>query len=183
MKFLFLFILTFYSFSTWSNNLIRNSGFEISDSVQETVAWTPQILMPGAKAMLKTTYDTQIQSTVLATWFLAPERAEGARFFQFVTLKPKRVYKLSYKYRSNWDARLSGDVMMTETGNGIYNVMMCPPNTEWTRIVRYIPVMNDTIKQGGIYVQNRSMIPLWYDDICGWPRKLDNLTWCKMPVK
>ena len=21
-----------------------------------------------------------------------------------------------------------------------------------------------------------------YDD-CGWPRKLDNLTWCKMPVK
>ena len=21
------------------------------------------------------------------------------------------------------------------------------------------------------------------DDICGWPRKLDNLTWCKMPVK
>ena len=21
----------------------------------------------------------------------------------------------------------------------------------------------------------------WY--LCGWPRKLDNLTWCKMPVK
>ena len=20
-------------------------------------------------------------------------------------------------------------------------------------------------------------------DLCGWPRKLDNLTWCKMPVK
>ena len=20
-------------------------------------------------------------------------------------------------------------------------------------------------------------------DFCGWPRKLDNLTWCKMPVK
>ena len=20
-------------------------------------------------------------------------------------------------------------------------------------------------------------------EICGWPRKLDNLTWCKMPVK
>ena len=20
-------------------------------------------------------------------------------------------------------------------------------------------------------------------ELCGWPRKLDNLTWCKMPVK
>ena len=29
-------------------------------------------------------------------------------------------------------------------------------------------------------------IPSGYEDFdtyCGWPRKLDNLTWCKMPVK
>ena len=23
----------------------------------------------------------------------------------------------------------------------------------------------------------------FYSNDCGWPRKLDNLTWCKMPVK
>lgn len=154
------------SASVWAGNLIENPGFETPGPTPGTAAgWTRQILMPGAKAHLQTVRDQKTGSMALATWFLAPERAEGARFFQFVELQPKRVYKLSYDYRSDWDGRLSGDVMMTETGNGLYNVMNCPANTAWTKIVRYIPVLNDAPKKAGVYVQNRSMVPLWYDHI------------------
>ncbi len=167
MKFISIVAAVLLTAAGWGGeNLIKNPGFETPGQAPGTAAeWTRQILMPGAKASLKTVKDPKNKSTVLETYFLGPDRAEGARFFQHVELQPRRVYKLSYEYRSDWDGRLLGDVMMTETGNGIYNIMMCPPNTAWTKIVRYIPVCNDKVKTGGVYVQNRSQIPLWYDNI------------------
>ena len=29
----------------------------------------------------------------------------------------------------------------------------------------------------------KTEIKLVNGKVCGWPRKLDNLTWCKMPIK
>jgi len=96
-----------------------------------------------------------------------------ARVIQFVPVEPGSVYELSFWYRTELAPGLRADILMTGTGP-LYRTKYQLPTNEWLRRrIRFLipdrvqgrkPQDGGEAGTAGLYVQNRSLVPIWYDD-------------------
>lgn len=158
-------------------NVIVNGDFE-QDSNKDGIpdGWRPSVQTKGSPAELLLTEHNPAEGKRCAKIrFRGKDGIFQARYIQFVQIKPGKVYELAYSYRSVAHPRLKADILLTGTGP-LYRSHHQTPARKWTRkrILFLIPEWVKTAKptdglgetgQAGIFVQNRSDIPIWYDDI------------------
>lgn len=144
-------------------NLVKNGGFEL-DSDRDGVPdqWTRSIQMPGAKAEVVLEKDKG--GNCLKSVFLSPQFMLQARVFQELEVVPGKVYELSFRYRTGTQGNFKGDILLTGTGP-IYRSIQHEPVAGWTRAKRIFAVPAWTKEKAALYVQNRSTVPIWYDDV------------------
>lgn len=114
-------------------------------------------------------------------YFTDMHKASQTRFIQHLKIKPDIVYELSYWYRSEDDPDLWADIMFTGSGP-LYRSYWQPPNSEWTRVAHrfHVPESVRGVKPKDIgdvgemvlLVQNRSDVPIWYDQVSVRPTNL-----------
>ena len=79
----------------------------------------------------------------------------------------------------------SGVSAMARFGNGLRNVtgLLTGGMTGLAGFANALGTVGLAISSAGVGFQTGRWLSKKIGDVCGWPRKLDNLTWCKMPVK
>lgn len=144
-------------------NIIVNGSFDHDqDSNGVPDGWVRNIQMPGAKAEVmleKSGGGNCLKSRFFSTQFMLQ-----ARVFQRVNVIPGKVYELSYKYKSGTGSGLRADILMTGTGP-IYRSIFQEPVKNWTKKKQIFLIPSWMKGPAAIYVQNRSTVPIWYDDI------------------
>ncbi len=141
-----------------AEELIKNGSLKDLDKNGVPIGWERSIQMNGSRAEVKGGKDG------VKIVFLQKDNLLQARIIQMLDLPVGRVYELTYEYRSEVDPELKADVMLTGSGP-IFRHSWQAPRRDWTkrRVLFYRP---ETEKSPlGIYVQNRSMVSVWYRNI------------------
>lgn len=144
-------------------NIIVNGSFDHdqnSDGIPD--GWVRNILMPGAKA--EVALEKNNGGNCLKIKFFSPQFMLQARVFQKINIVPGKVYELSYKYKSKPGSGLRADILMTGTGP-LYRSIHQEPVKNWTKKKQIFLIPSWVKGDAAIYVQNRSTVPIWYDDI------------------
>lgn len=155
---------------------VSNGDFERdadSDGVPDDWQWNVQT--NGSGAVLNRHTDTRNgENHFIEIRFTGGQGISQARVMRFVPAEAGKVYELSYRYRSGADARLNADVLLTGTGP-MYRTTLQVPSRQWQRrrvffqIPEFVrgqkPADMGEVGTVGMYVQNRSVVPVFYDDV------------------
>jgi len=157
-------------------NLLVNGGFEqdkdgdgVPDgwlrSVQDARAEAEVVLQDGGVAE---------GSRCVRIRFLSPDYMHQARLIQHVKIEPGTVYEISFCYRSALHPGLHADILMTGTGP-MYRGIAQMPIAGWVRKREMFlipasvrgtkPKDIGEVGEAVICIQNRSTVPIWYDDV------------------
>jgi hypothetical protein len=165
-------------------DLVENGDFEIDtdgDGVPD--GWRRHIQRPGwtPKEAILTTDNPHHGEKCAYFCFENMHRVQQTRFIQKLKVTPDTVYELSYWYRSGDDPDLWADILFTGTGPK-YRTHWQPPHTEWIRVVHRFHVPESVhgkkptdigeVGEMGLFVQNRSAVPIWYDQVSVRPTNL-----------
>ncbi len=150
-----------------SENVSVNGSFEVdADNNGVPDGWRYSYQRSGSQPEFKVVSGhTPFGNKCIKLRFKNMHRAHQVRLIQFAKVKSGRVYQLTYWYKSAMNNSLKADVMLTNTGGPIFLCSWAVPGLEWKRCFRLIPITKKNNKPIGIYVQNRSAIPIWYDNI------------------
>lgn len=157
-KYIFLLFAALSLSLNAGEELIRNGSLKELDRNKIPVGWEKSVQMDNSRAEVKGDRDG------VKIVFLQKDNLLQARIIQFLDIPAGRVYELVYEYRSAEDPELKADVMLTGSGP-IFRHSWQAPRGEWTRrrVLFYRP---ETEKEKlGIYVQNRSLVPIQYRNI------------------
>ena len=148
---------------TTKDNLLKNGDLkQDKDNNGVPDHWTRNILLPGSKA--KVVLIKNKNGNCVKINFLHTTRMLQARIYQKFTLTPGKVYELKYEYKTAPGNKIWADVMLTGTGI-LYRCFKQAPSLSWTKRKVLFMVPSSSKGKAGIYVQNRSVVPIWYRNI------------------
>lgn len=138
-------------------NLLKNPNLTFAEGGVEHWRWS----MPQGRATLR-------EDDGAARIVFAPDAVgQQCRIIQSgVAVQPRRVYELTYTYRSGMDSRLHADVLLTGFEPvGRLRHFYASPAEQWTTVRHFLTTPDRDEPRVGVFLQNRSAIPIWYREV------------------